>query len=128
MALLKKNNQLSKILKNKNEIIKWNKNFKMYDGKLILGLSVDIDVLRELLSIMPNKNLVSNIGFGSDATHTKSKNFLSNLENFKLNFPLKHPSKIQMNVKADEFKSFLFNKKIGIREKIVNYLRGILNF
>lgn len=127
----KRSNQLNKILKNKNEIIKWNKNFQdVYDGKIdTWDYQLTLMCWKEkLLSIMPNKNLVSNIGFGSDATHTKSKNFLSNLENFRLNFPLKHPSKIEMNVKADEFKSFLFNKKIGIREKIINYLRGILNF
>jgi hypothetical protein len=53
------------------------------------------------ISIVPNVNLVSNIGFGHDATHTKSKKHLSsNLKTFSLK-RITHPKKIQKNLEAD---------------------------
>ena len=77
---------------------------------------------------MPNKNLVSNIGFGLDATHTKSINYMSNMKHFDIEFPLTHPTNIDINIEADNFKSLLFNKQTGIREKITNSLRRIIDF
>lgn len=45
------------------------------------------------LSITPVANLISNIGFGADATHTSSddKQYAA-LERMQLNFPLSHPA------------------------------------
>lgn len=54
------------------------------------------------LSIAPKKNLVRNIGFGVDATHTtsaKSKN--SELQAHELDFPLKHPPFIVRDIERD---------------------------
>ena len=45
------------------------------------------------LSIYPSVNLISNIGFGADATHTKFEgNFVANLPTRGIQFPLKHPA------------------------------------
>jgi hypothetical protein len=45
------------------------------------------------LSITPNANLISNIGFGADATHTSSgDNPFAELEIQSLDFPLSHPA------------------------------------
>ena len=47
------------------------------------------------LSITPCKNLVSNIGFGDDATHTFGyESPLYNMTKFDLAFPMKHPVNI----------------------------------
>lgn len=43
------------------------------------------------LTIFPSVNLVSNIGFGESATHTKGKAKTAFLISRNLNFPLKHP-------------------------------------
>lgn len=44
------------------------------------------------LSINPEKNLITNIGFGEDATHTqKIEPIFANLEGRPLKFPLRHP-------------------------------------
>lgn len=49
-------------------------------------------LLQSGLSIVPSKNLISNIGFGKDATHTKtSHSSLANLKQYTIDFPLKHP-------------------------------------
>lgn len=127
----KTNNQLSKILKNNTEITKWKKNFQdVYDNKIdTWDYQLTLMCWNEnLFSIMPNKNLVKNIGFGLDATHTKTKNYLSNMEYINLEFPLKHPLDIKINKEADEFKSSLFNKEVGIKRKILDYLKKILKF
>lgn len=43
------------------------------------------------LSVLPNFNLISNIGFGQDATHTTGDSVLSNMTVEKMQFPLIHP-------------------------------------
>ncbi|MBC5773500.1 nucleotide-diphospho-sugar transferase [Pontibacter sp. KCTC 32443] len=48
----------------------------------------------EKLSVVPSRNLVTNIGFGVNANHTVDVNSpANNLPAKKLNFPLKHPKK-----------------------------------
>ena len=61
------------------------------------------------LGVVPSVNLISNIGFGVDATHTKARSPLSELPTFPMSFPLKHPSIHARSVKADRFsqKQFL---------------------
>jgi hypothetical protein len=44
-----------------------------------------------VLSALPNQNLVSNIGFGADATHTVTADSLAELPLHEMKFPLKHP-------------------------------------
>jgi hypothetical protein len=48
--------------------------------------------------IVPKLNLISNIGFGADATHTSDVNSRNaNREKFELEFPLSHPSSTDTN-------------------------------
>ncbi len=54
------------------------------------------------LCIMPNKNLVQNIGFREDSTHTKKIDSYLSIPPEKMNFPIKHPSFMIMDRKADE--------------------------
>jgi len=55
------------------------------------------------LSILPNKNLISNIGFGAEATHTFDlESEFSELEKEELTTPLVHPTFILLNNVADE--------------------------
>jgi hypothetical protein len=54
------------------------------------------------LSIIPNVNMIENIGFGADATHTLSANDkLKQNKAQALEFPLKHPSFIIRDTKSD---------------------------
>ncbi len=54
-------------------------------------------------TILPNVNLVSNIGFGEDATHTKVSNQLTELPTQAMQFPLAHPRRISRHILADNF-------------------------
>lgn len=56
------------------------------------------------LSIIPNKNLVKNIGFNSDATHTiDPNNPLSNIPTENIDFPIVHPRKVKLDFIYEEF-------------------------
>jgi len=55
------------------------------------------------LTATPNVNLVKNIGFGKDATHTKQKNSkLSNIPTMKLGH-ITHPKQVIIDKVADRF-------------------------
>jgi hypothetical protein len=63
------------------------------------------------LSVMPNKNLIMNIGFGEGATHTLDENSsLANLPKHSLS-EIKHPSAVLPNAEADDY---TFEKVLGI--------------
>jgi hypothetical protein len=56
------------------------------------------------LTVLPETNLVANIGFGPDATHTRSTGAReSNMPVVPMRFPLDHPRAVERNVEADEF-------------------------
>lgn len=58
------------------------------------------------LSILPSKNMVSNIGFGADATHTKTSEKNSQhaaMATYGMSFPLLHPPQIVRHHQADRF-------------------------
>ena len=55
------------------------------------------------LHIIPNQNLVSNIGFGDNATHTKKNGKLSKRKTYKMEFPMIHPDIMLRDFNADRF-------------------------
>jgi hypothetical protein len=64
------------------------------------------------LTILPERNLVSNIGFREDATHTKSKSFLSGIPTESMLFPMKHPEFVVRHECADDFtQNKIYNPK-----------------
>lgn len=70
------------------------------------------------LCIHPQVDLVSNIGFTSEGTHTVRKNQFANLPLGKLQFPLKHPAAVVRDRNADLFvQSSKFNLDLLSRLK-----------
>ncbi len=55
------------------------------------------------LTILPNVNLVSNIGFGEYATNTKGENIFSAMKTEPMEFPLIHPPFLLRDSEADTF-------------------------
>lgn len=79
------------------------------------------------LCITPALNLISNVGFGPDATHTKwEPDAMNNMPRFELKFPLRHPSAIRANRKADL--NFNIFYKIYTPKSLVEKTQDILNF
>jgi len=54
------------------------------------------------LCVVPDRNLVTNIGFGVDATHTRKKNKQAEVPLEAMEFPLHHPPFVLRDVYADE--------------------------
>ncbi len=72
------------------------------------------------LNIIPSVNLITNIGFGEDATHTYEKvNPFANLPAVNLDFPLKHP---------DFFlEDHLSERSLKKYFRVKNFFGGLLN-
>ena len=110
-------NWLNDILNNKKSVKYWKNIFeKTYQEKIDTWdyQWVLTCWTQNQLTILPNVNLVSNIGFGKDAVNTKNKNKISNLNRHSITFPLTHPQYIIHNKKADENT----NKKFIIPSKL----------
>lgn len=55
------------------------------------------------LAIQPCANLISNIGFGEEATHTQGVSIYADLPVAEVDFPLAHPPRIERNDAADSY-------------------------
>lgn len=78
------------------------------------------------MNIMPNVNLISNIGFGELSTHTNdNNNVLANIPSQSI-LPINHPDVISINKEADLYSfDFLFRKSLLkiIYRIILRYIR-----
>lgn len=57
------------------------------------------------LSVVPEVNLVENIGFGAESTHTQFESFVAQVPAEAIGFPLIHPATIQHNPAVDLIES-----------------------
>ncbi len=73
------------------------------------------------LTILPNINLVSNIGFGADATHTTIPSELANLPTAAMPFPLQHPEFVIRNAQSDKYVDNTINLFWRIKKAIRRY-------
>lgn len=85
-------------------------------------------LLHGQISIIPSINLIENVGFGPDATHTTQEDSPFILSRGKMSFPLIHNS----NIQADNNYDLLFRPPIparSMRMRIVNQkIKAILSF
>jgi hypothetical protein len=72
--------------------------------------------LQSGLCILPNINLVSNIGFGSDSSHTSGKSKLAEIPTEEMRFPLSHPPIVIRDSQADRHTASLFFRR-SLRSK-----------
>jgi hypothetical protein len=98
---------LCDILQDKKAVRYWTAIFDGVYDKTIYSHDYQIGFLCWItgrLCIQPNTNLISNIGFGPDSTHTSdTKNPFANLSTVPVQFPLKHPPFIIRDSVADHF-------------------------
>jgi len=68
-----------------------------------------VKMINSGLSLIPNKNLIHNVGFSECATHTKSrKDIRLDFMSGDLDFPLKHPPYVVKDLKAERKHSALY--------------------
>jgi hypothetical protein len=98
---------LNDILHNKTAVRMWHKNFERFFLKEICH-NWDVQWVfacwvNNGLTILPNVNLTSNIGFGKDSTHTNQGSIFSNLPTQDILFPIVHPPYIIRDSLADDY-------------------------
>ena len=77
------------------------------------------------LTILPNVNLIKNIGFGEGATHTLVDSEFSNMNNFEIILN-QHPKVIVQDKEADNFTSRIMFSRRTIIKKVVNKLKRLM--
>lgn len=80
------------------------------------------------LIIVPNVNLIKNIGFGVHATHTKTGWGLENLESTSMPMPLNHPTHLAVDPKSDRWTDlYIFRtRREFYKEKYIQRIPCIL--
>lgn len=112
------------LLGNEKEASAWRAVFeKMYNKKIDTWdyQWVFANWIEGRVNVMPNVNLISNVGFGADATHTVRDSHLANLPVEKMHFPINHPVGIVRNLKADEY-TYAHSFNIPVHKKLLNRL------
>lgn len=84
------------------------------------------------LCICPNRNLVSNIGFGPQAVHAKNRNDpMANMKTYQMD-QINHPTFILPDVNADIYQSHFLarlqmpSRRMRIRNKIVKQVKTLI--
>ena len=94
------------LFKTQGEQEYWRNSFQqVFDGKLdTWDCSWTFTALTHgLLQVAPNVNLISNIGFGPDATHTHVEGIHANMKTEPMRFPLTHPAFVLPDPYADQY-------------------------
>lgn len=90
----------------RGEQLYWEQSFELVHGGKLDTWDCSwtfASLLRGMLQIVPNVNLISNIGFGADATHTHVVGEHANMPTAPIEFPLTHPQFVLANTEADRF-------------------------
>jgi GR25 family glycosyltransferase involved in LPS biosynthesis len=76
------------------------------------------------MTIIPSKNLVSNIGYGAQSTHTFFKSRRMGMPTDTLEFPLHHPKQVKLNHKADKIVER--TTYLTMRNRIIKLFKNII--
>lgn len=101
---VKRNDLLSDILRHKKLVRYWVNIFDDVFNNKIDSWAYQLNfacLINSMFNIMPNNNLISNIGFGDNALHTIKFNKFSAMPVSGMRFPLLHPNVIIRDVLAD---------------------------
>jgi len=82
--------------------------------------------IQSALTIIPNVNLVSNIGFGPDSLHTAEKKVFSNMKAEPITFPISHPAYVLRESAADYItEKTIFSGQSLMKKGIIKLLQII---
>ena len=127
---IRDNNWLESILETPQAIKYWQQIFQAtYEGRINSWAYrwTFACWLQHGLTILPNVNLVSNIGYGSEGTHTTTgNNPFANIPTEQMQLPLQHPPFIIRDALADEFtQKTLFNNSVF--KRVIKKARKVLH-
>ena len=127
---LKRNKLLSQIIPDRKSAKYWETIFdEVYTGKITSSWAYHwyySSWQNKKLAVVPSVNLISNIGFGQQATHTKKlKNIRANIPLEDIQFPLTHPPVVNSDAKLDMIEAKKIFRFKGV-EKIKRIVKKIL--
>lgn len=121
---LKDNNIIFELLQDDMQARYWSNIFeRVYKGKINTWdyQWVLSNWISHSLAINPRTNLVSNIGFGDEATHTTKPGKYSNMEATEPAFPLQHPKSVNRCQAADKLiAQTMFSAPL--LERLINFI------
>ncbi len=124
------------ILQNSKYTAFWNDIYRLMNITNTWDYQLAFTIFKnKMLCINPNVNLISNIGFGPDATHTKSiKDINSSLPRGQISHII-HPQRIEVDLAADAYSSdklfsyikpsFLARLKHKIKRLLYPFMRNL---
>jgi len=124
----KTENQINNVFQIKQQQKYWIKNFELtYNGKINTWDYIWLYAcfINNGLCIMPNKNLVSNLGFSKEGLHTKDENSIFSKMEIKEIEEIKHANFILADQEADLLTSKLCFGNINIFNRIKNKILRI---
>ena len=139
--LLQKDRSFRKFFRSRREYRHYKKCFDwVYNGFSSWAYQWNYAMRKErALSVYPGVNLVANIGFGEDATHTSASTKKLYTQTSSLRFPLKYNNRIKVNSKNDSYmfcyhhdlrgrslKVFFMDVKLNVAEILPLWLKKIL--
>ena len=79
------------------------------------------------LCLVPEKNLITNIGFGEDATHTqKIEPIFANLKGNSIKFPLRHPKYIYADGRPEQGLQKELHCSLPLKSRVAQRVRHLL--
>jgi hypothetical protein len=131
--IIKHQNWLSDIFGDEKESKIWTRVFdKMYKKQIDTWdyQWIFANWINNRISIIPNVNLISNIGFGEGASHTRFRDKTAELKTEPLLFPLTTPRCVCPNASFDKFVfNLIFNISVikKIKTKLLNVIIKLQN-
>jgi hypothetical protein len=114
------------------EIKKEHDSYKLIFEKVFQGLIDTWDYqwqfacrLNRRVAVVPNVNLISNIGFGVDATHTKEESYLASMVMEEIKFPLNHPQKVIEDNLMNKKNNILSRSQI-LKKRLINLVKKFI--
>jgi hypothetical protein len=126
---IKMNGLLSDILQYKKLVKYWNDIFEDVFNNKIDTWDYQLNfacLINSMLNIMPNNNLISNIGFGANASRTTKINKFSAMPVLEMRFPLLYPNVIIRDALADRITERDQFSKSLIIAKIAKIIRRVI--
>ena len=122
-----KNKRIKSIFENSNEQKYWLKAFEAVNSGKIDTRDYQWSycaLINNGLSVLPNKNLIENVGFGIDATHTYDESSkLAKLETQNMTFPIEHPRFMLRNKDADGFTAKAQFRKKSFFKRVIQKIK-----
>ena len=90
-------------------------------------------ISRRYLHAVPEVNLVENVGFGGESTHTKFESFVEQVPAGDMTFPLRHPAEVVDNRAVDTVEArqdtlfalrYVISHPVQVVGRVIRYLRA----